>query len=57
MFDIDKLSVVKLAEKIRNREVTCVQVVEKFIENIEKNQDLNALIYFNKSETLKEDLD
>lgn len=54
MFDIDKLSVVKLAEKIRNREVTCVQVVEKFIENIEKNQDLNALIYFNKSETLKE---
>lgn len=54
MSEIDQLSLVALADKIRNGELTSVQVTTKFIENIEKNRHLNAIIYFNKDEALKE---
>lgn len=54
MNQIEELSLVSLAEKIRNGELTSVQVTSKFIENIEKNKHLNAIIYFNKDESLAE---
>lgn len=54
MSEIEELSLRSLAEKIRSGELTSVQVTSRFIENIEKNRHLNALIYFNKDEALKE---
>lgn len=50
---IDQLSVIELATKIRHGELTCVQVVSKFIENIKANKHLNALTYFDESKALE----
>lgn len=51
---IDELSVIELGEKIRNSELTCIQVVKKFIENIAAAKHLNALTYFNESNSIDE---
>lgn len=52
MLEIDRLSGMELSNRIGRGELTCVQVALKFIENIEKNRHLNALIYFDRDETL-----
>lgn len=54
MSDIYSLSISALAEKIRSKEISCIQVASKFIENIEKHANLNALINFDKECALKE---
>lgn len=54
MNKIEELSLVSLAEKIRSGELSSVEVVSRFAENIEANRHLNALIYFNKDKALDE---
>lgn len=54
MCDIENLSLVALSEKIKNGQLTSVQVTEKFVENIEKNKHLNAIIHFDKKQALEE---
>ena len=54
MVDIDSLSVVELAARIRKGEVTCVQATQRYIENMEKHRELNAIIYLNKERALEE---
>ena len=51
---IDSLSLKKLAEKIQSGELSCLQVANHYIENIEKKANLNAFINFDKSSVLKE---
>lgn len=54
MIEIDKLSVFSLAEKIRHRQLSCVEVAMKFLENVEKHKELNAMIYVDKARALRE---
>lgn len=42
--EIVKLSAKSIREKILNKEITCVEVVKAFIEQIEKNKQYNAVL-------------
>ena len=42
--EIVKLSAKEIREKVLNKEITCVEVVKAFIEQIEKNKEYNAVL-------------
>lgn len=52
MSRIDLMNLGTLAKKIKSRELKCVAVATKYVENIEKNSSLNAFIYFDKKSVL-----
>lgn len=54
MNKIEILSLASLAQKIRGGELKCVQVANRFVENIEKHANLNAYITFDKNSVLAE---
>lgn len=56
MSKIEMLSLVSILKGIKSRRLTCVQVVEAFVRNIEAHSNLNAIIYFNKRQALEEAL-
>jgi mandelamide amidase len=47
-----ELSVRELADRIRKRELTCVEVATAFLANIEAKKHLNAMIYVNSEQVL-----
>jgi mandelamide amidase len=51
---ITKLSVAELADRIRKRELTSVAVATAFLNNIESNKHLNAVIHFNREQVLRD---
>ena len=52
--NITDLSVKTLAERIRKRELTCVEVATAFLDVIEQKKHLNANIYVNRERALDE---
>jgi len=42
--DITTLDFTKVRQKIKDREITCVEITESYLKNIEKRSDLNAFI-------------
>lgn len=54
MSSITSLCVNALAKGIRSRQLKCVQIAQDYIANIESQKNLNAIIYFNKSQVLDE---
>lgn len=54
MGDIRTSTVKQLVERIRKRELTCVQVATEFLDAIESNKHLNAVIYCNRDQVLQE---
>ena len=58
MIDIFSLSVEELASKIKNAELTSVEICEKYIERINKyEKDIKAWAYFDKKILLEKDAD
>jgi Asp-tRNA(Asn)/Glu-tRNA(Gln) amidotransferase A subunit family amidase len=51
---IIELNVRDLADRIRRRELTCVQVATAFLDSIEAKKNLNSVIYCNREEVLTE---
>jgi Asp-tRNA(Asn)/Glu-tRNA(Gln) amidotransferase A subunit family amidase len=52
--EITKLTTTQLAQKIRSRDLKCLQVAEAFIFNIEQKSSLNAVIHFSPDEVRAE---
>lgn len=56
--EILKLSAIEIREKIKNKEITCKEVVSAFINQIEKTKDYNAVLeVFDDAITKAEEMD
>jgi len=52
--DLNKMSAIEIGEKIRNKEISSVEVTKQVIDNIEKKEnDINSFIFINKDIALK----
>ena len=49
---LDLISLCQILQKIKSRELTCIQLAEHFIENIVDHSKLNSTFYFNEKEIL-----